>query len=144
MRELRANGVVLTETMPGPGGGEDVRPEALPLLIAELRESRQANVPAGRLVNEAVAIIRLFRARPPSVPASVGLVGLYVAICALTVAGALVVLHLSVGDVWNLRARVAGTPGASGACAGHASTGRRGAVGRRGSGSERASDANGE
>ncbi len=102
---LRTNGIALTETVPGPGGGEDVRPEALPLLIAELQENRQADVPAGRLVNEAVAIVRLFRSRPPSVAASVGLVGLYVAVCALTVAGSLAILHLSVGDVWNLRAR---------------------------------------
>ncbi len=105
LRELRAKGVALTETVPGPGGGEDVQPEALPLLVAELRKNRQANVPAGRLVNEAVAIIRLFRSRPPSVAASVGLVGLYVTVCALTVVGILTVLQLSAGDVWNLRAR---------------------------------------
>ena len=82
-----------------------MRPESLPLLVAELRENRQANVPGGRLVNEAVAILRLFRSRPPSVTASVGLVGLYAAVCALTIVGALTMLHLSVGDVWNLRTK---------------------------------------
>ena len=105
LRELRANGVALTEAVPGLGGGEDVRPEALPVLVAELRENRPANVPAGRLVNEAVAIIRLFRSRPPSVAASVGLLGLYVAVCALTVTGILTVLHPSPGNIEHLRTR---------------------------------------
>ena len=106
LRELRANGVALTETVPGSGGGEDVRPESLPLLVAELRENRQANVPAKRLVNEAVAIIRLSRSRPPSAAASAGLLGLYVAVCALTVAGILTVLHLSPANLKRARARV--------------------------------------
>lgn len=105
LRELRANGVALTEAVPGAGGGEDVRPEVLPLLVAELRQNRQANIPAKRLVTEAVAIIRLFRSCPPSVAASVGLVGLYVGICALTMAGILTVLHLSPGNLGHRRAR---------------------------------------
>ena len=82
-----------------------MRPEALSPLVAELRKHRQADTPTGRLVNEAVAVIRLFRSRPLSVAAAVGLLGLPVAVRALTVAGMSTVLQLSARDVWNLRAR---------------------------------------
>ncbi len=80
---MRWQRVVLTEPATVPGQAEVVRPEALPPILSALKKDRPKIPAQPMLVNEALMVIDQLRARPPRLAATMGLLVLYGATCAM-------------------------------------------------------------